>query len=293
MPGLGEETWIVFETNGVITYLRMSTWIDGLLTANSSSVTQENAWTEKYILPDTSLQVYYTDQNGFQFKSPITAVYRIDKANLPLETVYQMRIINNMSPAVSLLSDTPICTRYENRIHGQNASDFAVGDYMCLSLVGYTVLAANSVFESGVQINNTLLVPGIVTTTWGGPFLLTRNDCQAALIVCESYPDVVDPNDWFVFNAVVSENTMYSAISRMDVVTTHDNYPFPHYYWIDTEAGAFQIYGQACQTYGHPPPGFIYDPNNAPEVIQEALKVENAERDTGKAQDLLKQVIGK
>lgn len=240
-------------------YSNIGDFIDPILTANASSVQQLNPATQYVSLSDPTLTINGLDQQGTPSASMITGVHRVDVTKLT--DPYNIFFLHSLQGLQMICgSDTPVATRIDNVIAPKNASDWQVDDLICCSCLSYSVDTSGTYRPAMFQTMFNMPIPGIVTYTWGQLDGLTYRDCQAFYDVCNNYPDDVDSRDAAIFNAVLSEQTVYDAlVDKQDRTDNELSLKRNYLYWIYSDLGCFSAFPGA-PVYGTPVPG----PQNKP-----------------------------
>ena len=256
--GLDYYTYLVYKDGENDIGTNLGSFVDAQLANNPTAIETVDAATEKLTLENPDVQIFFTDQNGVINLHQVTAVYRVKLADL---ATYQLLKLKTQSAVyLTLLSATPFCTRIDNVIQGKSADQLVEGDYVCQTLIGYT-LETTGPRQVQYSPSNYTSIPGIITQTWG-ELILTRGNCLDLVSIIQSYPDQVDQSDLDVVNEVIGENTKYDPIIEISDETLSYTQTYPnrlYMYWIETDGGGFQIHDTSI-CFGNPLPGQVYAP---------------------------------
>lgn len=275
MSGLASEMEFAYTKNDEHFHTTIGQWVDGVFAANASSIETVDTATTRVPLSDPNLVVWQMDQEGNPFLKSITGVVKIKLSSLPAYQLLKIRTENGSQ--IKCLSTTPVCTRINNLIDGKSADQYQIGDMICGTLKSY-MLFRYEVRAIEYALNNSSMIPGIITATWG-ELSMCRTDALGFLQLCDDYPDQIDPGDKEVFNEVTGEMTVYDTV--IEVVDFTSTYNKEYVYWVETENNCFQVF-QNSALLGNPVPGPAWAP------LAEKAKQVLADKGTGDAVEVLK-----
>lgn len=250
MAGLDKNTEVVLNKNGVFNDQFIGAYVDSVFAANSNSIIQVNASTQKVLMIDPDLKILTIDQIGNITYRRVTAVKKIDLAQVP-----GYKVLSTMSRngrAVTMGADTLLCSRYNNIIDSAPASTYAINDFVVCGGIGYGRFGSyTNLHEVQYNLDNTAPVPHVITGTWG-EFSASKNDCTILIDVVNQNPDQCDPNDIPVFQEVLNENTSYDTLTNIINVTSQYTGVNRFLYDLETETGTFQFFNH--YNFGTPQP---------------------------------------